>query len=133
MSARRLSRPSFELRLLWPIALLGVASWSFLKIAGEVLEGDAHSIDTLILQWCRASGRPDHLLGPIWLQEAMRDLTALGSPAVLILTVGAVWGYLMVARQRTMAWLAAGSALGGRPGQRAGGRLTRVPGRALGI
>lgn len=110
---RFLLRRSFELRLLWPILLLGVASWSFLKIAGEVLEGDARSLDMLILQLCRSHGQADLPLGPVWLQEAMRDLTALGSPAVLILTVGAVWGYLLVARQATMAWLAAGSAAGG--------------------
>jgi len=47
------------------------------------------------------------------LQESIRDLTALGSPAVLILAMGATWGYLMLTRQRAMAWLTAATAGGG--------------------
>ena len=39
----------------------------------------------------------------------MRDITALGSPTVLIMTLSAVYGYLMMARQWHMAWLAAGA------------------------
>jgi undecaprenyl-diphosphatase len=102
-----------ELRVLVPIALLAAASWAFIKIAGEVLEGDTNAIDLMILQWCRVHEQPGQPIGPVWLQESIRDITALGSPAVLVLAVGAVWGYLMVARQTRMAWLAAGSAVGG--------------------
>ena len=104
---------SFELRLLWPILLMGLAAWGFLEIAGEVLEGDARAIDQWILQLCRSGTLPNQPIGPVWFQEAMRDVTALGSPAVLVLTVGAVCGYLIAARQSGMAWLALGSACSG--------------------
>ena len=104
---------SQEVRLLAPIMALGIALWAFMKIAGEVLEGEAHALDLGILTWCRVNGQPDLPWGPLWFQEGMRDLTALGSPAVLAFTVLAVWGGLMLARQRGMAWLALGSAVGG--------------------
>jgi undecaprenyl-diphosphatase len=103
----------FELRLLWPILLMAVAAWSFMKIAGEVMEGDARAVDLWILHLLRTGENQLTPIGPLWLQEAIRDLTALGSPAVLTLTVGAVWGYLVMARQWVMSWLALGSALGG--------------------
>jgi undecaprenyl-diphosphatase len=38
-------------------------------------------------------------LGPGWLEEAVRDITALGSVTVLSLMVGGVCGYLTVRRQ----------------------------------
>lgn len=104
---------SQEVRLLAPIVALGVALWAFMKIASEVLEGEAHALDLRILAWCRVNAQPDLPWGPLWFQEGMRDLTALGSPAVLTFTVLAVWGGLMLARQRGMAWLALGSAVGG--------------------
>lgn len=107
-------KTSFELRLLWPILLLCIATWGFMEIAEEVLDGDAHAVDEWILSLMRVGSQASQQpIGPIWFQEAMRDLTALGSPAVLMLTVGAAWGYLMMARQTAMAWLALGSAGGG--------------------
>jgi undecaprenyl-diphosphatase len=111
--SHRGTRPTFELRLLAPLLLLALASWAFLKISGEMLEGDVNSIDLMILQRCRVNGQANMPIGPVWLQEAIRDITALGSPIVLVLMVGTVWGSLMVARQTFMAWLAAGSAIGG--------------------
>lgn len=104
---------SQEARWLAPILALGLAVSGFLKIADEVLEGEAHAWDSRILAWCRVDGQPALPWGPLWFQEGMRDLTALGSPAVLAFTVLAVWGGLMLARQRGLAWLALGSAVGG--------------------
>lgn len=106
-------RHNFELRLLWPLALLGLTVWGFLALAGEMMEGDVRAVDQWILQLCRTGGQAGQPLGPNWLQDSMRDVTALGSPTVLILTVTAICGYLMMARQWAMAWLAAGSSLGG--------------------
>lgn len=105
---------SFELRLLWPMLLMLVATWGFIEIAEEVIDGDAHAVDTWILSWLRTGAHDSRQpIGPVWFQEAVRDLTALGSPAVLMLTMGAAWGYLMMARQTAMAWLALGATGGG--------------------
>jgi undecaprenyl-diphosphatase len=103
----------FELSLLGPLLLLTTAAAAFMKVASEVLEGEAHALDSVILQACRVDGHPGQPIGPVWFQEGMRDLTALGSPAVLALTVAAVFGYLIICRQWRMAWLALGAALGG--------------------
>lgn len=104
---------SLEARWLAPIVALGLAVSGFLKIADEVIEGEAHAWDSRILAWCRVNGQPDMPWGPLWFQEGMRDLTALGSPVVLAFAVLAAWGGLMLARQRGMAWLALVSAVGG--------------------
>jgi len=95
------------------LLLMALAAWGFLEIAEEVLQGSTRSVDLWILQCLRTGEQGRTPVGPMWLQEAMRDLTALGGPAVLALTVGAVWGYLVMTRQRAMSWLALGSALGG--------------------
>lgn len=104
---------ALEMRILAPLFLAAVCGWAFLEIAGEVLDGDARSVDLWILHRLRTGDQHLSPLGPVWLQDGMRDITALGSPAVLTLTVGAVWGFLVLARQWRMAWLALGSAAGG--------------------
>lgn len=104
-------RRSLELRLLLPILLAGIAVWGFMEIAEEVLDGDAHAVDAWILSLLRVGPQTSRQpIGPLWFQEAMRDVTALGSPAVLALVVAAAWGGLMMARQAAMAWLALASA-----------------------
>ena len=102
---------NFELRLLWPIVLLGLCLWGFLNLAGEMMEGDLHAVDEWLLSWFRTGGVDGSAWGTRWLPDVMRDITALGSPTVLILTVSAVCGYLMMAGQWHMMWLAAGSSL----------------------
>lgn len=94
-------------KLLWPLLVLAASAWAFVKIAGEMLEGDTHAVDLMILQWCRVPGQAALPLGPLWLQEGIRDLTALGSPAVLTLAVGTTWGYLMLAGRMPLAWFTA--------------------------
>lgn len=106
-------RRHVELRLLWPFLLLATAGWGFMEVTEEVLEGDAHRIDAWILSLCRVNGQPDIPVGPMWFQEAMRDITALGSPVVLSLCVLAVWGLLALAGQWRMAWLALLASAGG--------------------
>ena len=47
---------NFELRLLWPIVLLGLCLWGFLNLAGEMMEGDLHAVDEWLLSWFRTGG-----------------------------------------------------------------------------
>ena len=59
--------------------------WLFVSLAGEVNEGETTGFDKTILLVFR---RPDDLavpLGPRWLQETARDITALGGFTVLTL------------------------------------------------
>lgn len=64
--------------------------FAFISLASEVLEGESHAIDTYILMLFRSSADHTSPLGPPWLQEMMRDITALGGIIVLsIITFGA--------------------------------------------
>lgn len=59
-------------------------------LAYEVLKGDTLSLDKAVLMLFRDPAAPAVPLGPPWLVEAARDITALGSFSVLGLLVIAV-------------------------------------------
>ncbi len=82
-------------------------------LAEEVLEGDTSNFDSNILMAFRTSGNPADPLGPPWLEEMGRDVTALGSFVFLGFLSGAVVGYLLLIRKRAAAALMAASVLGG--------------------
>jgi len=60
------------------------------------MEGDTRQFDEWVLSALRQEADPGRLKGPWWLQAGAEDLTALGSPTVLGLTVLAVTGYLVL-------------------------------------
>ena len=70
--------------------------WVFAALAGEVMEGDTRQFDEWVLSALRQEADPGRVKGPWWLQAGAEDLTALGSPTVLGLTVLAVTGYLFL-------------------------------------
>ena len=95
----RLRHAAFQLlRAEWiPLAVLFLAAlavWAFVELADEVAEGDLNTLDRAILQSLRHPNDPADPIGPHWLEEAMRDLTALGSLAVLTIVTAASAGYL---------------------------------------
>ncbi len=96
-------RPLLELRPLLAIVLLGAAAWVFLELADEVLEGEAIPLDETLLLALRDPADPALPRGPIWLQEVVRDVTALGGYAVLTLVTLATLAYLWMARQGRVA------------------------------
>lgn len=63
---------------------------AFGLLADEVLEGETLSFDKSVLMIFRDPAAPATPLGPSWLVEAARDITALGSFSVLGLLVTAV-------------------------------------------
>lgn len=54
-------------------------------IIDEVVEGDTLQFDRAFLLALREPGDPTNPIGPIWLEEVARDITALGGVAVLTL------------------------------------------------
>ena len=64
----------------------------FGHIAEEVLEGDSSAFDRTVLLALRNPADLADPLGPPWLEEAARDITALGSYSVLGLLIGAGCG-----------------------------------------
>ena len=74
----------------------------FVRLAGEVTEGETQAFDTRILLALRSPADPSKPLGPRWMENALLDLTALGGSTVLGLVVLSVVGFLLLqTRYRT--------------------------------
>jgi undecaprenyl-diphosphatase len=76
------------------------AVWAFLGLTGEVQEQETTNFDRAVLVALRVRGNLAELAGPRWLQEAGRDVTALGGFTVLaVISVLAVAILLMQGRR----------------------------------
>ncbi len=95
------------------LALTAGAFYVFAKIADEVLEGDTRGLDERILLALRVPGDLSTPVGPHWLQEPMRDLTAIGGTTVLTLMTLAVILFLFMVRKRHTALMVLVSVAGG--------------------
>ena len=80
--------------------VLVAGGWAFLVIADEVMEGDAQRLDEHILRALRRPDNPSIPIGPAWLLEVARDVSALGSTTVLALVTVAVTSFLVLDRKR---------------------------------
>jgi undecaprenyl-diphosphatase len=95
------------------VLLVAGALWAFLAIAGEVREGETAAFDRWLLLALRDPADPANPLGPLWLREVGRDLTALGGVAVLTLLTVAVAAWLALRRLWGATWLLLASVGGG--------------------
>src|SRR5687768_14320286 len=104
------------------VTLLIVAGlWAFIEIADEVMEGDTKLFDEWAVWGLRepdpeatpADARPQVPIGPKWLREVGRDMTALGGVAVLFLGTLGVAGYLLMVRKYRAMWLVLLATAGG--------------------
>ena len=84
--------------ILIPIALIAAAASAFIALLDEVSEGDTRAIDEAIILALRVPGDPADPIGAPWFEEAMRDITALGSAPALVIAVLAVFGFLALAK-----------------------------------
>ena len=91
---------SLEKRMLAGIVVVAVLVLGFALLANEVAEGETRSFDERILLLFRTPDNPVVTIGPIWIKEAMRDITALGSTSVLTIIVASVAGFLAVMGMR---------------------------------
>lgn len=82
-------------------------------IAGEVADGETQRLDLAVLRAFRSASDPTDLVGPPWVEEMVRDVTALGSYAFVIIVVGASLGYLLLIRKYHLAALLIAAELGG--------------------
>lgn len=99
---RRLPNPA-EIGGLLVLGLVAAGLLAFAMIADEVSEGETHAIDEAILLMFRQAGDTSLPIGPAWLEIAMRDLTSLGSTAVLALFTILTAGYLAMDGKRSTA------------------------------
>lgn len=83
------------------VAMLGVAAvlFAFTELADAVVEGDTRAFDEFLLLGLRSAADPSDPLGPRWLEEMMRDFTALGGTGVLSAVTLFVVGFLFLTRK----------------------------------
>ncbi|MEO3385087.1 phosphatase PAP2 family protein [Mesorhizobium sp. CAU 1741] len=81
------------------VAIFASSIYAFLQIADEVGENEIEEMDQFLLLLFRSRTDANDPLGPPWLEEAVAEITTLGGYPVLILLVGSVTGFLIVARK----------------------------------
>jgi undecaprenyl-diphosphatase len=100
--------------LLMPFLVVAALVLTFGFIAGEVMAGATLNFDRYVMFAFRSSANNFSApVGPPWVQEMARDVTALGSFSVLGLLLVAVIGYLLLVRKRKQALLVLVAMLGG--------------------
>jgi undecaprenyl-diphosphatase len=101
-----------ELRLVASLLIVVALGWAFAELTDSVLEHETHAFDRALLLALREPGDPSDPLGPGWMHEVGRDVTALGGVAVLGLLTAAVLGYLWIRRQHRAASVLLAGVLG---------------------
>jgi undecaprenyl-diphosphatase len=88
-----------DLAVLLPVLAILAGLWVFIAVAYGVSAGGTQRLDERLLRSLRDPADPKVPLGPAWLAEVGRDLTALGGVAALCLLTAAVAGYLLICRK----------------------------------
>lgn len=102
-----------EKSVLASIVFAATALFGFAELADDVSEGDTHELDAMILLALRDADDLSDPWGPSWLEEAMRDVTALGSTVVLSAIALSVAGMFLLTRRRMIAFLILATVGGG--------------------
>jgi undecaprenyl-diphosphatase len=102
-----------RLNLVLAMLVLVGGAWLFIELAGDVLEGDTHAFDAAVLRALRSGEDFGEPVGPRWLRNSARDVTALGSTSVLLMVTLAVGGFLALTRNFTAMTLVLAATWGG--------------------
>ena len=104
---------SDEILVLLPLLVAAVGVWGFIELAENVNEGSTRNLDEWVLKAMRRADDPATPIGPAWMHEVGRDLTALGGIAIMFLVIGGVAGFLLFQRKyRAMPVVLAASSSG---------------------
>ena len=95
------------------LAVIAGGIWLFVEIADEVVEGDTHHFDRIILLAMRDPSDTTDPWGPKWLEEMGRDFTALGGMGILIVLTAATAGGYVLRKRRVTALLIVVAVFGG--------------------
>lgn len=102
-----------EITPLMLLAAVLIGVWGFLELADAVSEGDLESFDSAVLTAVRLPDALDTPVGPIWLKQVARDVTALGGWFLGLCVTAFVVGYLLLTRERWLALYVGVSVAGG--------------------
>jgi undecaprenyl-diphosphatase len=88
-----------ELAVIVGLLVIVAGTWGFVALAGEVLEGDTQRLDERIIRALRRPDDPATPIGPAWMEEVARDITALGGVPLIVLIAGSAIGFLGLDRK----------------------------------
>jgi undecaprenyl-diphosphatase len=88
--------PPIEPFVLIMLAVCAAALWGFIKTADAVFEKETQSFDSWMLTALRDPANPADPIGPSWMQEAARDVSALGGFTWITFATLVVAGYLLI-------------------------------------
>jgi undecaprenyl-diphosphatase len=89
-----------EIVMLSGMAVIAGAAFAFVKLAGEMSEGETRAFDMAVLQALHPGPDSRDPIGPVWLHYAAGDLTSIGSVSILLVLTTAVAGFLLLNRKR---------------------------------
>lgn len=97
------------------LAILAVVAgiWFFAELAGRARADAAPDFDRRLIRAMRRADDAAVPIGPPWVAEAGRDITALGGYTVLTLLTAIVAGYLSILGKRHAGWLLVGATVSG--------------------
>src|SRR5688572_25586876 len=78
------------------VLIIVLAVWGFIELADDVREGETQDFDEWVVRSMRRSEDPAQPIGPAWLAEVGRDITALGGAAVIFMLTLTVAGHLVM-------------------------------------
>ncbi|MDQ8187622.1 phosphatase PAP2 family protein [Pelagicoccus sp. SDUM812002] len=111
--AVRKNRRRNSIRQVFYCLLIALGAWGFLEIADEVAEDDLRRFDESILLSLRESSDLGDPIGPLWMEELARDVTALGSFVILGIFVSSSAIFLFLSgKLRSSAFLISSSLSG---------------------
>jgi undecaprenyl-diphosphatase len=83
------------------------------KVSETPVELKLESLDLRVLRSMRTHGDPTRPIGPLWLPEVARDITALGGVTIILMVTAAVSGFLILSRRTHSLVLVLGAVVGG--------------------
>ena len=96
--------PIFRFLKQHPLMLIAIIACFFAfsffgEVVDEVLEGESHALDEKILLLMRDANDIKSPIGPLWLEEMMRDFTSLGGIGLLTFMTFAATTYLFITKR----------------------------------
>ncbi|XSG81807.1 MAG: phosphatase PAP2 family protein [Methyloligella sp. ZOD6] len=105
--------PGIEAVPLLLVAIIAAGVWVFIEIADEVIEGESRAVDAWLMLSLRNPADAADPLGPAWLAETARDVTAFGSTFALIFISSMVFFWLLMTKRPHAAIVLAVALIGG--------------------
>ena len=102
-----------ETAVLFSLLVIGGSLWGFSELTTLVRDGGRPRFDESLLLALREPGHLDVPRGPAWLPQVMKDITALGGPAILTLLAFSVVGFLLLEGKGRIALLVVIAVTGG--------------------